>query len=276
MNEKTLLKDLELIAFDLETSGKYPLGFEICEMAAVKWKNGKVIDQYEALVKPSKAMSEEVIKIHGISNEMVASAPAIQDVIKDFRAFVQDGVMLAHHAPFDMGFLAWEFERAGFEALENPVLCSSLLSRQLIRESPNHRLVTLAKTLNVSPGNSHRALDDAKTCLQVGLECVRRFGEDKTLEELVRYQGQDLRWKLFSIQELQEKDVGRLLSRAILDQSDVLMTYEGGSRPGRERRVTPLGIVRGPERDFLAAYDHDGDQEKRYYLSRIQAVRFPL
>lgn len=268
------ISQLTFISFDLETSGKYPLGSEICEMAAVKWRDGKVIETFEALIKPSKLMSQEVIDIHGITNDMVADKPPIDEKIKEFYDFVKDGVMMAHHSPFDMGFLAWEFERAGLPPLEPPVLCTSLLSRTLIKESPNHRLITLAKTLNISPGNSHRALDDAKTCLYVGLECFKRLGVDKTLSDLIRVQGESLRWGDFSIHDLQEREVGRILVRAILDQVDVAMEYSGGSRPGKERVVSPLGIVRGPKRDFLVAHDHSGDKEKRYYLSRIGSVRF--
>jgi len=274
MNLKTSLSDIELIAFDLETSGKYPVGNEICEMAAVKWKGGKIVDQFEALVKPSRPMSNEVIAIHGITNEMVSDKPSISEVIDSFYNFVSTGIMMAHHSPFDMGFLAWEFEKKSLPTLKNPVLCSSLLSRVLIKESPNHRLVTLAKALNVSPGNSHRALDDALTCLHVGLECVQRFGSNKTLSELIAVQGQSLEWKDFSIEDLQEKEQGRILVRAIQDRVDVEMTYSGGSRPGKPRVVTPLGVVRGPQRDFLAAFDLDGDKEKRYYLNRIDQVRF--
>lgn len=274
MNLNTRLSELTLIAFDLETSGKYPLGSEICEMAAVKWRQGQIIGTYESLIKPSREMSQEVINIHGITNEMLVGQPSISERILAFYDFVKDGVMLAHHSPFDMGFLAWDFEKAGLEMPKTPVLCTSLLSRLLIKESPNHRLITLANTLGISPGSSHRALDDAKTCLAVGLECIQRFGPEKTFGDLIQKQGQNLEWKDFSIQALQEKEVGRILVRAILDQVDVDMVYQGGSRPGKERTVSPLGIVRGPERDFLVAKDDDSDKEKRYYLNRIEAVKF--
>ncbi len=272
------LLDHKLIAFDLETSGKYPLGSEICEMAAVKWHQGQIIETFEALIKPSRLMSSEVIQIHGITNEMVENEPPIADRIHAFYEFVKDGVMMAHHAPFDMGFLAWDFEQSSLLPLSTPVLCTSLLSRNLIRESPNHRLITLAKTLGISPGNSHRALDDAKTCLEVGLECIRRMGEKNSLVDAIALQGQNLTWNDFSIENLREKDSGRILIRAILDQKDVAMTYSGGSRPGKERIVSPLGLVRGPERDFLVAADQTDNmaKEKRYYLNRIESVRFHL
>ncbi|HAG90589.1 MAG TPA: exonuclease [Bdellovibrionales bacterium] len=272
MWENQKIENVEWIAFDLETSGKYPVGDEICEMAAVKWKDGKVTDQFQALVKPSKPMKQFVIDIHGITNEMVANSSSISDVIEDFYNFVKNGVMVAHHSPFDMGFLAFEFEKKGLKTLATPVFCSSLLSRELIPQSPNHRLITLANHLNISPGNSHRALDDAMTCLNVALECFKRFGSEKSLKELAATQGQTLYWKDFSIEELQEKGPTRPLIRAIQEGMEVEMSYGGGSRPGKPRKVKPLGIVRGPERDFLSALDLDSGKEKRYYLSRVEQV----
>jgi DNA polymerase III subunit epsilon len=274
MNLNTPLSELTLIAFDLETSGKYPLGSEICEMAAVKWKDGEIIETFETLVKPSKKMSDEVIAIHGITNEMVLHQSSIEEKIKSFYDFVKDSVMIAHHSPFDMGFLAWEFEKAGLELPKNPVLCSSLLSRVLIKESPNHRLVTLANTLGVSPGNSHRALDDAKTCLYVGIECFKRLGLDQPLSLAIKTQGQNLMWQDFSIDSLRETDVGRVLVRAVIDEVDVEIVYQGGSRPGRGRPVSPKGIVRGPQRDFLVADDFQGGVEKRYYINRVDSAKF--
>lgn len=269
----TPLADLKIVAFDLETSGKYPIGSEICEMAAVQWASGQELNEFQTLIRPSRPMSDEVVAIHGISNEMVQNQPEIQDQIHNFYQFVKDSVMVAHHAPFDMGFLAWDFERVGLEPLQTPVLCSSLLSRALIKESPNHRLITLAKTLNISPGNSHRALDDAKTCLRVALECFRRFGARKTLGEFIDLQGVSLNWSDFSIEALREKEVGNRLVRAILDEREVHMVYSGGSHPGSGRSIQPTGIVRGPQRDFLVAYDPSADKEKRYYLNRIVSIK---
>ena len=80
---KTLWQDATFIAIDLETTGKYPLDAEICEMAAVKWKNGQIVEEYQTLIKPTYRMSDEVIAIHHISNEMVENAPPFEDVAHD-------------------------------------------------------------------------------------------------------------------------------------------------------------------------------------------------
>src|SRR4051812_41661743 len=98
--------EFEFVAFDTETSGAYPLGCEVVEFGAVKWKGGKEIDSFQTLLKPSKPMSDFIIGIHGITNEMVADAPEMKDKISEIHQFLQGAIPLAHHAPFDMGFLA--------------------------------------------------------------------------------------------------------------------------------------------------------------------------
>jgi len=262
-----------LIAIDLETTGKYPLDAEICEMAAVKWKKGKVVDVFQSLIKPTATMSQEVIAIHNITNEMVGTAPTLSEKIAEFHKFVSDGWILAHHAPFDMGFLGWEFERARLPLPTNPVLCTSLISRSTVLGVSNHRLQTLAKYYAIEAGKAHRAFDDAKTCLEVALKCFQTIGESCHIHRLLEVQSRLLHWAHFSIEYLIEKEVYRLLVRATLDKREVYLTYDGGSRPGQIRRVFPLGIVRNPDGDFLVATEGDEVQTKRYFLEKVAGAR---
>ena len=121
-------------------------------------------------------MSAEVISIHNISNEMVAKAPPVSQVIQEIHHFMSEGVPVAHHSPFDMGFLSIEFERAGLPALTTPVLCSSLLSRRAFPQCPNHKLQTLIQYFKLNGGQAHRALDDARACLQLSIKCFEKLG----------------------------------------------------------------------------------------------------
>jgi DNA polymerase-3 subunit epsilon len=268
-------RDATFIALDLETSGKYPLDAEICEMAAVKWRAGEIVDTYQALIKPTNRMSDFVISIHNITNEMVENAPPIKDKIAEFHKFIGDGYIIAHHAPFDMGFLAWDFESAFLPLPTRPALCTSLLSRQILTNVANHRLATLAKHFNIDAGAAHRALDDAKTCLQVALKCFEKLGDEAKVKDIFDIQHTALTWDKFSISALTEKAVMANLVRALRDRAEVYLTYEGGSKPGTARRLFPLGLVRSPEGgDFLVAGDgEENSQPKRYFLEKISEVR---
>ncbi len=265
-------KDCSFVAFDLETSGKYPLEAEVCEMAAVKWASGQIVDRWQTLIRPRKIMSDEVIAIHHITNEMVAEAPPIEDQLGGFLEFMADSVGIAHHAPFDMGFLMVDIERLGLPPPISPVLCTSLLSRRLIPESGNHRLGTLTRLLGLPEGQSHRALYDAETCLAVALECFTRLGEAASLDKIIQVQEVKLNWRDYSVQSLSGRPGFQHLISATQSGQKVDLTYAGGSRPGKSRRVLPIGLVRNPRGDFLVACEEGQQQSKRYLLDKIQAV----
>ena len=150
-----------IVALDLEAAGAYPVGYDIVEFGAVKWRNGQIVDRLQLLLKPREPMSDFIIGIHGITNEMVADAATIADRVGEIHQFLSGAVVVAHHAPFDEGFLAWEFEKAALGFPNAEVLCSSLLARQLVRDVENHRLQTLVKYFGLRAGTAHRAGDDA-------------------------------------------------------------------------------------------------------------------
>lgn len=273
---KTLWPEATFTAIDLETTGKYPLDAEICEMAAVKWQGGKIVGEFQSLIKPTLRMSDEVIAIHNITNEMVENAPVVADKLADFHKFIDGTFVLAHHAPFDMGFLTWEFEKARLLLPKLPVFCTSLLSRHLNANVSNHRLSTLAEHFKIDAGAAHRALDDARTCLNVGLKYFEKMGPEAKISDLQGVQTTPLPWERFSIDTLTEREHYRTLVRSLRDRREVYIVYEGGSRPGQSRKVFPLGLVRNPEADFLVATEgnNDGDdvKPKRYFLDKITAA----
>lgn len=275
--QKSLWTEATFVAIDLETTGKYPLDAEICEMAAVKWQGGRIVAEYQSLIKPTYRMSDEVIAIHHITNEMVGQAPLLSEKLHEFHKFISDGVVIAHHAPFDLGFLTWEFEKATIALPAHAALCTSLLSRHLNAGVSNHRLATLAQHFKIDAGAAHRALDDARTCLQVALKYFEQLGPEAKVSDLHAVQVTPLPWVRFSIETLTERDHYRTLVRALRDRREVFITYEAGSRPGQSRKVFPLGLVRNPEADFLVATEgnKEGDdvKPKRYFLEKISDAR---
>lgn len=275
---KTPWFEATFVAIDLETTGKYPLDAEVCEMAAIKWRGGQIIDTFQTLIKPNVRMSSEVIEIHNITNEMVEDAPRIQEKISDFHRFMADGHVIAHHAPFDLGFLAWEFEKSLLPLPGPRAFCTSLISRAMNFDVPNHRLATLAKHFQIEAGAAHRALDDANTCLQVALRYFEKLGHEASVSDIQSVQHIELPWTRFSIEVLTEREPFRVLVRALRDHREVVMVYEAGSRPGEPRKVYPMGLVRNPDGDFLVATEgnKEGDdvKPKRYFLDKISAVRF--
>ncbi|RYZ70016.1 MAG: WYL domain-containing protein, partial [Proteobacteria bacterium] len=241
-------------------------------IGAVKWKNGEIVGTFETLLKPTTPMGAEVIGIHGITNEMVESAPSISEKIAEFYEFIKDAVVVAHHAPFDLGFVAHEFEKAGLPLPTVPALCTSLLSRNLFLESENHRLQTLIKFFNLPQGTAHRALDDTKACLEVGLRCLEKTGTDADLKEAFAAQGGLISWQRFSMKALDEKPAMKTMKQAIAEQKIVEMNYGSTLASATKRKIHPHGLVRSLDGDFVMAYDEKEQRSKRYYVEKIQGA----
>lgn len=269
------------VAFDTETSGAYPLSADIVEVGMVKYKNGQEIAELQMLLKPRVPMTDFIIGIHGITNEMVADAPSMSEKIQEIRNFLTGSVLMAHHAPFDMGFLVADLEKYHVPIPQDPALCTSLLARQLIPESPNHKLQTLIPILKLPAGQAHRALDDARACLYLGLECLRRLslgangeaGEEATLRQAIAKMGKPVLWSNFSLQSSASKGSSnkfdQVIIEAILKSKDVDIVYSRGTIKNKPRRITPIGVVRNPDGDYVMAQCHIDHAQKRFYLKEI-------
>ncbi len=265
----TLWTDATIVSIDTETTGKYPLESQLCEVAAVKWSKGQQVGSFSTLVKPDHLMGQEVIDIHHITNEMVVNAPKISEKIAEFAEFVGDAFVVGHHSPFDLGFLALELEKNKIKLSTTPAFCSSLLSRVAFPLCSNHRLQTLVKELNLPGGEAHRALTDTINCLQLTLKCFAALGPNMTVGDILQIQKKKILWQDFSILQLRCRPALTAILDAFQQKSDVQITYQGGSQPGTARTVKPIGIVRNPDADFLVATATGEEMSKRYFLDKI-------
>ncbi|WP_404409228.1 PolC-type DNA polymerase III [Jeotgalibacillus malaysiensis] len=150
------------IVFDVETTGLSAVYDKIIELAAVKVKEGEIIDRFERFANPHHPLSATTINLTGITDDMVRDAPEIEDVLADFKKWCGDNTLVAHNASFDMGFLNVGYKRAGMDKAANPVIDTLELARFLHPEFKNHRLNTLAKRFDVELTQHHRAIFDAE------------------------------------------------------------------------------------------------------------------
>lgn len=266
-DKKSSWQEYPVVAFDTETSGAYPLESEIIELGAVKWFQGEIVGKFQTLLKPSKELVPDNIRIHGITNEMVADAPFMKDQVAAFREFIDGSILLAHHAPFDLGFLTIDIENAKLQFPNNIHLCTSLLSRGLLTTT-NHKLQTLVKELKLTGGDAHRAYDDAYACLQVFFKCVEKLDAPVSLERLLEVQKKSIEWVNYKISESNDKKLLRL-AEAIRGQQSLNIIYEGGQTKGKARPITPHGIVRNPDGDYINAFCGLDNQRKRFYIEKI-------
>jgi DNA polymerase-3 subunit epsilon len=267
---RQLSEHYSLVAFDTETSGAYAIESEVIELGAVKWKNGQVVDKFSVLLKPAKPLTEDNIRIHGITNEMLVDAAEMKNEILKFCEFIQGSILIAHHAPFDLGFLSIDIEANNLNFPLTLNMCSSLISRAVLPAS-NHRLQTLIKEHNLIGGAAHRAYDDAYACLQVFLKCLEKFDEQTTLAKLLEVQKKDLAWKNYQVIGLQDQKIKSLI-KAMRSQLSINIVYEGGQTKNKTRPIKPYGIVRNPDGDYISAECGLDLQRKRFYLDKIKEV----
>jgi DNA polymerase-3 subunit alpha (Gram-positive type) len=160
--EHSLLSDATYVVFDVETTGLSAVYDSIIELAAVKIKDGNVIDKFESFSNPHHPLSATTINLTGITDDMVKDAPEIEDVIKRFHDWIGESILVAHNASFDMGFLYVGYKKCGLQDTIHPVIDTLELARFLHPEMKNHRLNSLAKKFNIDLTQHHRAIYDCE------------------------------------------------------------------------------------------------------------------
>lgn len=191
MEEVILTKD-EYVVFDLETTGLYPnSGDSIIEIGAVRIKEGKIIDRFDELIYPDKALNEEIIKITGITNEMLSGKRNEESVVKDFMSWVGNTPMVAHNAKFDISFLDMAYSKYNLGSINNIVIDTLGLSRYLESSERFHNLATLVKRYNIpwDEDKHHRADYDSEGTALIFLKMLNKLelNNFKTLKNLYKY-----------------------------------------------------------------------------------------
>lgn len=162
------------IVFDLETTGLKKEYSEIIELGAIKFRNNKPVETFHTFVKPKKKITAEITSINGITNEMVKNSPSIDEVIPKFLDFIEDDILVAHNASFDMGFILNYLYNNNYKKIRNKVIDTLSISRQKVRifdsknrknlKLKNYKLENLKSRLGLEKLGSHNAIDDCKVC----------------------------------------------------------------------------------------------------------------
>ncbi len=158
-----VLEDSTYVVFDVETTGLSAIYDTIIELAAVKMKNGEIIDRFESFANPHHKLSSTTINLTGITDDLVENAPEVDEVLTKLKELAGDSIFVANNASFDMGFLNMGYKKLNFGKAENPVIDTLELARFLYPDMKNHRLNNLAKKFDVELVQHHRAIYDAET-----------------------------------------------------------------------------------------------------------------
>ena len=151
---------------DIETTGGQFNEEGITEIAIYKFDGHEITDQFISLVNPEIPIQPFVVKLTGINNAMLRSAPKFFEVAKRIIEMTNDCVLVAHNADFDYRILRTEFRRLGYD-FNVKTLCTVELSKKLLPEQPSHSLGKLVRALGIPMADRHRASGDAMATVKL-------------------------------------------------------------------------------------------------------------
>ena len=172
------LHAVTFVVVDLETTGGGADTEAITEIGAVKVRGGELLGEFSTLVDPGRGIPPLISVLTGITDLMVAAAPPVEGVLAAFLEFLGDAVLVAHNAPFDVGFLKAACERAGRDWPSPRVVDTALLARRVLTsdEVPDCKLATLSVHFKTATKPVHRALADARATVEVLHGLIERLG----------------------------------------------------------------------------------------------------
>lgn len=151
---------------DIETTGLSPRSCEIIEISALKVRDNKIVDTFSSLIKPTQYIASFITKLTGITDEMVASAPPVQDILPKFMEFAADDLILGHNVNFDINFIYDNWKKHHGKDFSNNFVDTMRLSRKHCNLK-KHNLKFLAKHYGVSTEGHHRALVDCEITFKI-------------------------------------------------------------------------------------------------------------
>ena len=164
-------KGKSLIAFpekytviDIETTGLSPAWDEIIEIAAIRYEKGSKIDEYFTLVHPENDVDEYITELTGITNEMLADAPTINECIGTFSDFVGESILVGYNVNFDVNFIYDNMVQYLGKPLSNDFVDVMRIARKELPELKHHRQADVVDFFNIHIDRAHRAQNDCEAC----------------------------------------------------------------------------------------------------------------
>ncbi|MBP5151685.1 MAG: PolC-type DNA polymerase III [Lachnospiraceae bacterium] len=174
--------DDSYVVFDIETTGFSPTKNKIIEIGAVKVEKGAITGSFSEFVNPEVPIPYRITKLTSITDDEVKGAPTIETILPKFLEFCEGSILVAHNASFDTSFIKANCERLGLP-YDYTVVDTVGLSRALLPKLSRYKLDVVAKELNVSLENHHRAVDDATCTGEIFVKLLKRC-RDQGLDTL--------------------------------------------------------------------------------------------
>src|SRR5262245_9557304 len=157
------LDALGYIVFDVETTGLKAFAQRIIELTAIRFRGGREEGIFSTLLRPDRRLSGQIVRLTGITDDLLVDAPTFEQIADDLLAFLGDDLIVGHNISFDLGFLDAELRRAGKPTLLNARLDTLALAQRTLNGQRRWNLDAVAKALGLrAMGGRHRAEPDAR------------------------------------------------------------------------------------------------------------------
>lgn len=180
------LADLEVVVFDLETTGFYPnSGDEIIAFGAVAVKGNVLLEEeyFYTLVNPLRSIPPEIVKLTGITNEAVADAPGVMDGLHRFFEFVDRRMLIAHASGHDKQFLNAALWRTSKVHMTHRVLDTMMIAKWLEPHRTDFTLDALLRDYGIPIEKRHHALEDSRMTAKLWIRFLREI-QDRNIQTL--------------------------------------------------------------------------------------------
>ncbi len=260
--------DVPLVCLDTETTGVHPSS-RLLEVGAVKSVGGAVEDEFEAFCNPGCAIPPDATEVHGLTSADLDGTPPAPEMLQSFFEWAGDAVFVAHHAPFDVGIIAFELARADLRPPEGQVLDTSLIPRKIF-PLLSYSLGSLVEHLDLprSP-QDHRALPDAFHVFHVLHACFDACPEPPTLAQMLDMNGTPLTFRGYRVPPPEVPEALICLEEARLEERDVAISYGEDKANALAVRVRPQFLYRDRGHDWLEGRSEASGLVETWRLDRI-------
>jgi DNA polymerase-3 subunit epsilon len=252
---------------DVETTGLSPAyGHRVCEVACLCARGGEVLDRFESLVNPRRAVSPGAFAVNGITREMLRDAPSFAEIAPSLLDVTAEAVLVAHNAPFDLGFLAAEWEIARLPLPEHHAIDTLALARRAYR-FPRNSLAAVAAALGVPASVAHRAMGDVQTTFGVLQHILHDLAQRRhvtTLGGLLDAQGGAI-----SYPQEQALPLPPAIAEALENGGLVRMRYVDARGNATDRVVKPLRVSAERGNLYLIAHCFSRGEQRTFRLDRV-------
>jgi len=267
-----LIKNITFLAFDIETTGLTPVVDRVVEIGAVKFRHREVLDTFQELIDPEMPISPGAFAVNGITDEMVRGKSGIEQVLPRLIDFIGDATPMAHHAPFDVGFLSYDISRLKLSVPDKHVLDTCAIPKRIFPGLYSYSLENMASALSIKSKEFHRALADAEVCMKIFQKCVDEMGGPDlvTLQDMLKVNETSMTLESGNVL-LEEQFLP--LKKAIEEGDDLEIVYKDSRGTVSVRKITPLtmGMFRGTA--MIEAFCHLRQDKRNFRLDRIIEIR---